>query len=367
MRRRVGLIIILISLLALSSWGCSTRHGVSPYIHTQTVLDVGFFYDELSPYGRWLSVSEFGWVWTPYGVPYGWRPYTDGYWVWTDYGWTWMSVWRWGWAPFHYGRWHHHHQHGWVWVPGTVWSPAWVAWRHGPGWIGWAPLPPHSGWRSGFGVSIDRAEIDRSIQPDWYSFVENRQFASREMNRHIIGGERNGELILRTQNVTSYTTTGNRVVNRGIDVDRFEQETQQKVPHHRLVDRSVPGSDADAEQVRNDSVRMYRPEIQDKAVTRVPRNIEAAQTGSKDLQLQQEKLQRKVELKQAEEKARLEKSQRKLEQQRANEKARLERQQTKQAQRVEQDRVSRERRQQKQVQRERQRQENKASRKRPPN
>ena len=28
-----------------------------------------------------------------------------GHWLQTEYGWTWISDWDWGWAPFHYGRW----------------------------------------------------------------------------------------------------------------------------------------------------------------------------------------------------------------------------------------------------------------------
>ena len=36
-----------------------------------------------------------------------------------------------------------HGQHGgWCWVPGTLWGPAWVAWRAGRVNVGWAPLPP---------------------------------------------------------------------------------------------------------------------------------------------------------------------------------------------------------------------------------
>jgi hypothetical protein len=76
----------------------------------------------------------------------------------TEFGWTWVSDYSWGWAPFHYGRWIVIVGHGWCWVPGTIWGPAWVAWRAGDGFVGWAPLPPrgvsvavtyggHSGWR----------------------------------------------------------------------------------------------------------------------------------------------------------------------------------------------------------------------------
>ena len=92
-------------------------------------IDVSFFYDELAPYGEWVSVVPYGWVWYPYNTEPGWRPYTDGSWAYSDFGWTYMSPLEWGWAAYHYGRWTFNADHGWIWVPGTVWGPAWVAWR----------------------------------------------------------------------------------------------------------------------------------------------------------------------------------------------------------------------------------------------
>src|SRR5262245_1262667 len=67
--------------------------------------DVGYFYDELDPYGDWLWVEPHGWVWAPVSVDPFWRPYTVGQWVWSDWGWTWASGEPWGWATYHYGRW----------------------------------------------------------------------------------------------------------------------------------------------------------------------------------------------------------------------------------------------------------------------
>src|SRR5215510_13502153 len=62
------------------------------------------FYDELAPYGSWVSYSNYGYCWAPFGA--GFRPYySDGYWAFTDEGWMWVSYYDWGWAPFHYGTW----------------------------------------------------------------------------------------------------------------------------------------------------------------------------------------------------------------------------------------------------------------------
>src|SRR5262245_40429342 len=105
-------------------------------------VDVGLFYNDLAPYGRWYDSSAHGWVWCP-RVSSGWRPYTSGNWVWTDdYGWYWASQDPYAWAVYHYGRWDHDPGLGWVWVPGYDWAPAWVSYRSGGGYAGWAPLTP---------------------------------------------------------------------------------------------------------------------------------------------------------------------------------------------------------------------------------
>ncbi len=105
------------------------------------------FDDALSPYGDWTDVDGTR-VWRPAATVVGddFQPYaTNGQWVSSDYGWYFQSDYPWGWAPFHYGRWALDPNYGWIWIPGTVWAPAWVDWRSGGGYIGWAPLPP-IGW-----------------------------------------------------------------------------------------------------------------------------------------------------------------------------------------------------------------------------
>ena len=95
---------------------------------------MSYFYNNLSPYGTWVSLEGYGWCWQPRAVviSHGWRPYCDGgHWVYTDAGWFWQSDYSWGWAPFHYGRWYQHPRCGWVWTPDRVWGPAWVTWRVG--------------------------------------------------------------------------------------------------------------------------------------------------------------------------------------------------------------------------------------------
>ncbi|MBO0799240.1 MAG: hypothetical protein J2P31_10515, partial [Blastocatellia bacterium] len=228
MRRILAILSLLIIANVITLAGCSRMVVATspvPMPPAQgAVVDIGIFYDELAPYGEWFEVEEYGWVWTPSGVPVGWRPYTDGYWVYSDYGWTWVSTLSWGWAPFHYGRWVFHPRHGWVWIPGRVWGPAWVVWRYSPGWVGWAPMPPQRGWRVGMGFTVV-GDPDGLIEPHGYDFVAERYFADRNLNRHFELEARNVTLMQNTRNVTNYLTVENRIVNRSIDFREIERAT----------------------------------------------------------------------------------------------------------------------------------------------
>jgi hypothetical protein len=111
------------------------------------------YYGELSRHGRWVWVEDYGYCWTPV-VAADWRPYYDGYWAHGPGGPVWVSYEPWGWATYRYGRWSHAAGYGWVWIPGRVWSGAWVAWHYGPSYVGWCPLG-YWGYPSyvGFGFS----------------------------------------------------------------------------------------------------------------------------------------------------------------------------------------------------------------------
>ena len=78
-----------------------------------------FFYAALQASGMWMESVEFGYVWQPRIATDSadWRPYTDGYWSHTDQGWTWVSYEDFGWATYHYGRWAHLAETGWIWIP----------------------------------------------------------------------------------------------------------------------------------------------------------------------------------------------------------------------------------------------------------
>jgi hypothetical protein len=113
--------------------------------------------EDLDAYGRWVTVPEYGSVWSP-AVAVEWAPYRSGRWVWEPgWGWTWVSYEPWGWAPYHYGRWFVY-RGSWVWWPGPVypayrplWAPAYVSFfgfgngvgfGFGFGSLGWLPVGP---------------------------------------------------------------------------------------------------------------------------------------------------------------------------------------------------------------------------------
>src|SRR5215471_3494907 len=92
-------------------------------------VNLQVFFDQLSPFGTWINNPRFGFVWIPRQVPRGFRPYaTSGHWVFTPDGWAWVSNFSWGWATFHYGNWTYDNRFGWMWIPGSIWAPAWVTW-----------------------------------------------------------------------------------------------------------------------------------------------------------------------------------------------------------------------------------------------
>ncbi|HUP44765.1 MAG TPA: DUF6600 domain-containing protein [Thermoanaerobaculia bacterium] len=120
--------------------GRSERYGREESRYLDRSL--AYYEDELSSHGSWIHTSHYGWAWRP-SVAVGWRPYHNGYWSRSRYGClNWVSYEPWGWVPYHYGRWSHDPYHGWFWVPGIGYAPAWVYWWYGNGYLGWAP----AGW-----------------------------------------------------------------------------------------------------------------------------------------------------------------------------------------------------------------------------
>ena len=138
--------------------------------------------EDLSAYGNWADVPDYGDVWYPEVAP-GWMPYQEGNWAYVEpWGWTWVDSEPWGFAPFHYGRWAYIGSR-WGWIPGPVfghpvYAPALVAFigvgaavgvgigaALGAGRIGWVPLGPREPFHPWYHASdryfqaINRAHV----------------------------------------------------------------------------------------------------------------------------------------------------------------------------------------------------------------
>jgi len=212
---------------------------------TEQTLD--FFYDALDPQGDWVELDRYGYCWQPtLAKNPGWRPYVDGHWVYTNYGWTWVSQEPFGWATYHYGRWTRVRGLGWVWVPGSEWAPAWVAWRSSDRYVGWAPLPPEAHSGTGFNAGVDSYY---DIGPGSYNFVEVETMGAPTYVGRVVEPAQNLTVINQTVNVTN--TTYQRVDNRTVLFNTGPQfaaiERQSKVRRMEL-ERVQTGRPAVAEE-----------------------------------------------------------------------------------------------------------------------
>jgi hypothetical protein len=117
------------------------------------------FHDALDSHGTWVDDPNYGTVWVPSSSEVGatYAPYqTAGHWALDSSDqYVWVSDYDWGWAPYHYGRWVEIDGRGWAWIPGRVYSGAWVNWGAAGDYatVGWAPMPPEFVWRGGVAVS----------------------------------------------------------------------------------------------------------------------------------------------------------------------------------------------------------------------
>ncbi len=232
------------------------------------------FYTALSPYGTWMHVDEYGWVWQPTAatVNVHWRPYYDrGHWMYTDAGWYWHSGYSWGWAPFHYGRWSLHGGHGWIWVPGTVWSPSWVSFRYTNNYCGWAPLPPraHYSATTGFTYHGSRISIgfDFGLSHRHYTFVSRKHFGHHHHHRRRIDHRETQQVFKDSTVVNNYIVgDNNTIINKGISRDRVAGGNFSEI--RKIALRDVAAANQAVRPSRtanqNEAIPVYRPKVIDK-------------------------------------------------------------------------------------------------------
>ncbi len=226
-------------------------------VKAQASVSFQFFYDELSPYGSWVSYPQYGYAWVP-SAGSGFRPYlSNGHWVFTDDGWMWVSNYDWGWAPFHYGSWVMDPEFGWVWVPGYDWAPAWVTWGDYNGYYGWAPISPGFS----FSVSTYRPPIDYwcFMHPRYMTEVNYGDHFFVAHNRRIELGN-NTTVINNINNITvvnNVTNRDNTTFNAGPRRAEFEKTANLKVEPVSIREDSKPGKI----RAEGNEVTVFRPHI----------------------------------------------------------------------------------------------------------
>jgi hypothetical protein len=158
----------------------------------------------LSQYGRFAQHQKYGEVWVPTVTPQGWHPYPPCNWVNSkQYGWYYDDKTPWGQIVHHYGRWVYDAQMGWIWTPGSEFSPGWVVWRTSPEWVGWAPMLPDQDVQK-----ISAADFNNA---GYWIFVETKKFA-QGCNGSIAPAAQVPVLLKQTTYVTDIRLVGGIVV-----------------------------------------------------------------------------------------------------------------------------------------------------------
>ncbi|CAN5643365.1 hypothetical protein BH10BAC5_BH10BAC5_22460 [soil metagenome] len=153
--------------------------------------------------------------------PASYVPYTNGSWVNTDNGWYFQSATPEEEIVHHYGRWDYSDNLGWVWIPGKVWSPAWVDWKEKDNTIAWAPLPYSS-------TIVDNRMPAVQIPADRYVMLEKPHFLDPVYTYRLL----DPVPVVKIESFSplpGLTVVNNAIVNKGPDVVVIEKATGKKV------------------------------------------------------------------------------------------------------------------------------------------
>jgi hypothetical protein len=217
----------------------------------QPFVSFQIFYDQLTPYGQWVDFRDYGYVWLP-AAGADFFPYSsNGQWIMTEYGWTWLSYYDWGWAPFHYGRWDYDSYYGWFWVPDNIWGPAWVTWRRTRGYYGWAPMSPGMNITMSYGMGYN------NYNNHWI-FVRERYFGRNNLYRYY-ASHNDYEVLIGNSTVINNTYIDNSrhtTYVSGPDKGDVQQTTGRRVSSYSIQENNVPGH-----SLTNGQYRIYRPEV----------------------------------------------------------------------------------------------------------
>lgn len=214
------------------------------------------FYYSLNSYGEWIEIDYDVVVWKPYNVSRNWRPYTLGSWHWTTDGWYWDSYEPFGWATYHYGRWHFDDYYGWIWFPDYDWAPSWVEWRYSNDYIGWAPLSPYARYKPGFGISFS---INWRTPYQHWHFVKSNHFYHRNVNVYIVNINYNKNIYRTTKYRNDYYERDGRIFNNGPDRSFVERRSGTRINETRTISVNDRESFERTRNSNDSEIRIYRP------------------------------------------------------------------------------------------------------------
>lgn len=191
------------------------------------------FYSSLRPYGEWIELDFGLLVWRPTSVHAYWKPYSIGRWSWTRHGWYWDSYEPFGWATYHYGRWHYDDYYGWIWIPDNEWGPSWVEWRYDDDYIGWAPLPPYAQFKIGFGIHFS---LSWHSHFSYWNFVTFHRFHSHRLHYYLVDQSRSYRIFSRTKYRNNYYNEDDRIINGGVDKSYIERRGGYRISERDIND-----------------------------------------------------------------------------------------------------------------------------------
>jgi hypothetical protein len=232
------------------------------------------FYSRLKSEGRWYDDDTYGYVFQPdVAERDDWRPYTDGRWAYTDRGYTWVSNEKFGWATYHYGRWARLKGHGWVWVPGKKWAPAWVSWRQSDqdDYVGWAPLPPECDDEQSEKVPVQAwSDNYYGVGPAAYIFLRGADFGRPNYREAVVSPEQNVTILNQTKNITNITYTNNVINNYGPQFDQLNRVNNNQLSRYQInYQAQKTPTAAFATALSGNEVRIVAPPAQLRNVSRV--------------------------------------------------------------------------------------------------
>ena len=216
---------------------------------------------EFDDNGKWVYVTDYGYIWRPLTVAVDWSPYRTGRWSWVGGDYVWISYDPWGWCPHHYGRWTFVVNFGWCWVPPRVgavyWGPGFVGWVNTPAYVAWVPLAPgeiyysHRYYGPG-SVNITNITINRTVVRNFRNV--NVRNAVTVVNRDaFVSGRREPARF-----------KGNPFREANINVGPPVIKPTRELA--RPVDRNIPSARKPPERVRRvtvDQIKRERPLVRE--------------------------------------------------------------------------------------------------------